>query len=172
MKIRKALVADLQRIMEIVDLARRYFAENGIPQWQDEYPSLKDFSEDILGARLYVAEKDGIILGVYCYDNRGDENYKRIYDGSFSSEEPYAAIHRVAVAPEAKGFGVAGKMVDHAVAIALSEGFKYMRGDTHRKNASMQKMLKKNGFCHCGIIYLGGKKDDENERFAFERKLI
>lgn len=170
MTIRKAKKEDLCRIMEIVDAARRYFAENSIPQWQDEYPSVRDFSNDIDGGRLYVAE-EGRVLGVYCYDTRGDKNYDEIFEGKFHYDEPYAAIHRVAVAPEAKGMGIGGKMCEHAFSLAASEGFGYMRGDTHALNLSMQKMLQKSGFERCGLIYLGGIKDYKNQRVAFDKKL-
>ncbi|MBQ8207953.1 MAG: GNAT family N-acetyltransferase [Clostridia bacterium] len=170
MIIRKAEYSDIASVMEIVNEARAYFAAAGIPQWQGEYPSEADFKDDIEGGRLYVAE-DGEILGVYCYDTRGDENYNEIFEGSFRLYEPYAAIHRVAVSGKAKGRGIAGRMVDHAASLARGQGFRYMRGDTHRLNISMQKMLTKNGFEHRGIIYLGGKRDDENERFAFDRVL-
>ena len=172
MIIRKAEKRDLFRIMEIVEEARKYFAGAGIPQWQDGYPSHSEFEADIAGDRLYVAEENGSVLGVYCYDTRGDSNYDEIFEGSFSSSAPYAAIHRVAVAPQAKGKGIAGKMTEHAFALAADEGFGYVRGDTHRLNFSMQRMFEKNGFRKCGIIYLSGIKDMKNERFAFEKKLF
>ncbi|MEE0969541.1 MAG: GNAT family N-acetyltransferase [Clostridia bacterium] len=172
MKIRNAVLCDLDAVMKIVESARKYFAENGIPQWQWGYPSESDFETDIRLKRLYVAEENDRILGLFCYDNGGDENYEEIFDGSFSSDAPYAAIHRVAVDEDAKGKGVAGEMVAHAVSLARSEGFMYMRGDTHRKNISMQRMLEKNGFEKRGIIYIDRIKTPENERFAFERRLI
>lgn len=172
-KIRKTEKEDLPYIMEIVCEARRYFAENSIPQWQGEYPSERDFEEDIEGGRSFVATDDtGTVLGVYCFDTRGDENYNEIFEGAYSSSEPYSAIHRVAVCAKAKGMGIAGKMVSHAVEMSRELGFRFMRGDTHRLNISMQRMLEKNGFKHCGIIYLGGKKDSENERFAYEMEIV
>ena len=158
--------------MEIVEQARAYFASAVIPQSQGEYPSRWYFENDIEGDRLYVADDNGKIMGVYCYDTRPDSNYDQIFEGSFRSEEPYAAIHRIAVAAEAKGKGIAGRMVDHAAALARKQGFSFMRGDTHRLNLSMQRMMEKNGFKHCGIIYLCGKRDAENERFAFDKKLF
>ena len=42
-----------------------------------------------------------------------------------------------------------------------------IRVDTHRDNLPMQRMLQKNGFIYCGIIYLA----DGKERFAFEKPL-
>lgn len=168
MIIRKAKRADLDRIEEIVNEARAYFKANGIPQWQGEYPSRADFDSDIEGDRLYVAENEEKVLGVYCFDLRGDKNYDEIFDGSFRLDEKYGAIHRVAVSSDAKGQGLGGIMVAHASSLTKEAGLRYLRGDTHRKNLSMQKMLTKNGFTKCGIIYLDGKKDCENERFAFD----
>lgn len=168
MMIRKAEKDDLYAIMEIVDEARAYFASAGIPQWQGEYPSASVFEDDIEGGRLYVAACDENILGVYCFDTRGDKNYEKIYDGAFRLDEKYGAIHRVAVSASAKGQGIGGMMVSHASSLAREAGLRYLRGDTHRKNLSMQRMLTKNGFTKCGIIYLDGKTDDENERFAFD----
>ncbi len=171
MAIRLANTRDLDRIMLIVDSAREYFASAGIPQWQDGYPSHTTFEDDITLNRLYVYEEEDTVLGLYCYDNGGDDNYTEIWDGSFSSNEPYAAIHRIAVAPEAKGKGIAVKLTEHATALAISQGFSYIRGDTHRLNLSMQRLLAKSGFAKCGIIYVDKKKTPENERFAFEKRI-
>ncbi len=166
--IRAATGADLDRIMEIVNEARAYFKANGIPQWQGEYPSRADFESDIEGGRLYAAENEERVLGVYCFDLRGDKNYNEIFEGSFRLCEKYGAIHRVAVSSDAKGQGIGGIMVAHACDLAREAGLRYLRGDTHRKNLSMHKMLTKNGFSKCGVIYLDGKKDYENERIAFD----
>ena len=43
-----------------------------------------------------------------------------------------------------------------------------LRIDTHEYNFPMQKMLSKNGFVKCGIIYLNGIMDNVNKRFAYE----
>ncbi|HBN29292.1 MAG TPA: GNAT family N-acetyltransferase, partial [Clostridiaceae bacterium] len=50
----------------------------------------------------------------------------------------------------------------------LSKGVHSIKIDTHRENKSMQRLLKKNGFEYCGIIYL----KDKSERIAFEKTLI
>lgn len=171
MVIRKAEKADIPQIMEIVNEARAYFAENGIPQWQGEYPSEEYFARVIDEERLYCA-CDGEVLGVYAYDNRPEKDYEEIYEGSFRLDQPYAAIHTVAVSGKAKGRGIAGMMTDHASALAAEQGFRYMRGDTHRLNISMQRMFEKNGFQRRGIIYLGGDRSFENERFAFDKILL
>ena len=42
---------------------------------------------------------------------------------------------------------------------------KSIKVDTHKDNISMQKLLRKNDFKYCGIIYL----EDGSERIAFEK---
>ena len=45
------------------------------------------------------------------------------------------------------------------------EMFQNLRIDTHRDNIPMQKVLKRNGFEYCGIIYL----ENGDERLAYQK---
>ncbi len=159
---------DLDAVIEIVDAAKEYLRMQGIPQWQDGYPNRESFYKDIEREISYVLEENGKILGTIAIDLEGDRNYNWIYEGNWLSEkQPYAAIHRVAVDAERKGSGLAGKMIEEAVKLCLEKGIFSIKNDTHRLNQSMQRMLVKNGFVRCGIIYL----ENGEERIGFERIL-
>ena len=159
---------DLDAVIEIVDAAKEYLRLQGIPQWQDGYPNRESFYKDIEREISYVLEENGKILGTIEIDLEGDRNYNWIYEGNWLSEkQPYAAIHRVAVDAERKGSGLAGKMIEEAVKLCLEKGIFSIKNDTHRLNQSMQRMLVKNGFVRCGIIYL----ENGEERIGFERIL-
>lgn len=159
---------DLDAVIEIVDAAKEYLRLQGIPQWQDGYPNRERFYKDIEREISYVLEENGKILGTIAIDLEGDRNYNWIYEGNWLSEkQPYAAIHRVAVDAERKGSGLAGKMIEEAVKLCLEKGIFSIKNDTHRLNQSMQRMLVKNGFVRCGIIYL----ENGEERIGFERIL-
>lgn len=159
---------DLDAVIEIVDAAKEYLRLQGIPQWQDGYPNRESFYKDIEREISYVLEENGKILGTIAIDLEGDRNYNWIYEGNWLSEkQPYAAIHRVAVDAERKGSGIAGKMIEEAVKLCLEKGIFSIKNDTHRLNQSMQRMLVKNGFVRCGIIYL----ENGEERIGFERIL-
>ena len=43
---------------------------------------------------------------------------------------------------------------------------KHLRIDTHEDNIPMQKLLEKNNFVKCGIIYVG---ENKSPRIAFEK---
>lgn len=159
---------DLDAVIEIVDAAKEYLRLQGIPQWQDGYPNRESFYKDIEREISYVLEENGKILGTIAIDLEGDRNYNWIYEGNWLSEkQPYAAIHRVAVDAERKGSGLAGKMIEEAVKLCLEKGIFSIKNATHRLNQSMQRMLVKNGFVRCGIIYL----ENGEERIGFERIL-
>lgn len=171
MIIRETKERDIPKILDIVSEAREYFRASGIPQWQGDYPSEADYRADIDAGRSYVAEKDGEVVGMLCLDFRPEPDYSEIFEGSFSSDEPYATVHRIAVSKSEKGKGTAAQMIKRMAEITAGHGVRFLRADTHRKNSSMQRMLEKCGFTKCGIIYLEGVHDDIHERFAFDLKI-
>ena len=165
---RKAEETDLDIIMEMVDMAKEYFRVQKIPQWQDGYPNRDSFICDWERGCSYVLEENGKVVGTMAVYFDGDSNYNKIYKGSWLSEGlSYAAIHRVVVAAEQKGRGLAGKMVEEVVKMCFERNIFSIKNDTHRLNFSMQEMLRKNGFVRCGIIYL----ENGEERIGFERLL-
>ena len=94
----------------------------------------------------------------------GEPTYNKIYDGEWRTEDSdsYIAIHRVAISVAMRGRGIAGEIMSYAADTARALGRKSLRIDTHRGNVVMRKMLEKQGFTYCGIIYLA----DGAERVA------
>lgn len=48
MNIRKSKESDINEIMRLIHQAQKYFKNNGIDQWQDNYPQDIHILEDIL----------------------------------------------------------------------------------------------------------------------------
>lgn len=168
MKFRKTEKKDIPGILRIIRQAQQYMKEQGIDQWQDGYPDEAVFEEDIARGYSYVMEADGKVIGTMAVLFDGEPTYDKIYDGAWKTAgEPYAAIHRVAVDAEEKGRGIAGRMLSEVEKMCRERGVRSMKNDTHRDNKSMQRMLGKNGFEYCGVIYL----EDGAERIAFEKTL-
>lgn len=148
MIIRMAVRADLDRCMEIYDIAQKFMVRNGNPrQWYDNgYPSRSLIEEDISKERLYVVEDSGTVHGVFMLESGPDETYLHI-DGSWLNDEPYYVIHRVASSGKVKG------ILKAAVDFALRH-CNNIKMDTYTDNTVMQKALEKLGFVHCGTIYV------------------
>lgn len=155
--IRKATPQDLPRIREIYEMARQFMRKNGNhSQWGkgDEPEAL--IEEDIRQGNLYVLE-EASIHAVFAFIIGEDPTYLEIEEGNWKSEEPYAAVHRVA--SDGTVQGVIGHVMDYC-----SAQVPHLRIDTHKDNKVMQHVLEKYGFVSCGIVHVR----DESPRIAYE----
>ena len=62
MEIRKAVKSDVNNIMKIIKQAQEYFKNQGIDQWQNNYPNIDTINSDILNGNNYVMIKDNDIV--------------------------------------------------------------------------------------------------------------
>jgi ribosomal protein S18 acetylase RimI-like enzyme len=167
MDFRKAVESDINRIMNIIKQAQAYLKEQGINQWQDNYPSFEIIRDDIVNKIGFVLLKDDNVVGTVAVSFDGEKNYESIHDGEWISNHEYAVIHRIAVDTNYKGLGLSSIIIKNIEEICLKKGVHSIKVDTHKDNLSMQKLLQKNGFRYCGIIYL----EDKSRRIAFEKIL-
>ena len=169
MEIRLAQKSDLSRIMEIIHQAQEYFRGAGIDQWQNNYPNEEAILADMELEESYVLEDEGQVVGTFMCSFREEPTYEKIYDGAWMTDGPSGVIHRVAMDNRVKGKGYGGAVVEFMAKRCLNhEPTVYsLRGDTHEDNLSMQRLFIKNGYRHCGTIYLA----DGAKRLAFEKVL-
>ncbi len=166
--IRKTIKEDIKEIMPIFEEARKTIAALGIDQWQNGYPSEEVILADVEKNQSYLCELDGKICGTFAMLEDGEPTYDRIYDGHWltgDESQDYIAIHRVAISVSSRGSGLSGKIISYAADFAKNLGRKSLRIDTHRGNVVMRRMLEKNGFLHCGTIFL----ENCDERVAYEK---
>lgn len=168
MELRKALESDIENIMAIIKQAQEYLRKKGINQWQNNYPNTDVIMNDIKNGYGYVLLKNGNIVGTVAVSFDGEETYKTIYEGNWLSNYKYAVIHRMAICNELKGIGLGSVIIKHIEKMCLDKGVKSIRIDTHEDNISMQRLIEKNGFKYCGIIYL----KDRSKRLAYEKILV
>ena len=167
MLIRKSDKSDIKFLMPIFEEARGTIAALGIDQWQNGYPSEDVILADIAKDQSYLCELDGKVCGTFAMLENGEPTYDKIFDGNWLTGDggEYIAIHRVAISVSTRGSGLSGKIIGYATDFAVEKGRKSLRIDTHRGNVVMRRMLEKNGFLHCGTIYL----ENGDERVAYEK---
>lgn len=159
MEIRKTVLGDFNKVMEIYENARQYMRENGnANQWGNGYPSAALIQEDIKEEKSYVCVDEGQIVGVFYFNIGPDPTYLNIYEGEWIKEGHYGVVHRIASASRKKG--VASYCLDWSM-----DKCPNIRIDTHKDNIVMQNFLAKNGFIRCGIIYL----ENGAERIAYQK---
>ncbi|ABR35203.1 GNAT family N-acetyltransferase [Clostridium beijerinckii] len=167
MEFRKAVETDIDDIMNIIKQAQAYFKEQGIDQWQNNYPNPETIRNDIANKHSYILLKDNNIVATAAVSFDGEKTYNSIYEGEWITNNEYAVIHRIAVDNTYKGLGLSSKIIKNVEELCLSKGVHSIKIDTHEENISMQRLLKKNKFQYRGVIYL----EDGNKRIAFERTL-
>ncbi|WP_347861607.1 GNAT family N-acetyltransferase [Salimicrobium sp. PL1-032A] len=162
---RRTKQEDIAEIMTIISEAQRKFEENDIDQWIDGYPDAATIESDRDRRESYVLIDGAEVVGTAAISSEEETTYRTIYEGAWLSDQPYLVVHRLAVADKRKGEGLASILLKKTEELAEFEQITSIKIDTHRKNGSMQRLLKKNGFTYCGIIYL----EDGSERFAYEK---
>jgi ribosomal protein S18 acetylase RimI-like enzyme len=167
MEFRKAIESDANSIMNIIKQAQASLKENGVDQWQDNYPNLTTIMNDIKSQNGYVLLIDNKLVGTVAVSFDGETTYESIFEGEWISNDKYAVIHRIAVDVSYKELGVATRIINNIQKLTIDKGIQSIKVDTHEDNLSMQKLLNKNKFKYCGIIYL----EDKSKRLAFEKIL-
>lgn len=167
MEFRKAVESDMDGIMNIFRQAQAFLRENGVNQWQNGYPNPDTIRDDLENHYGYVLAEEDKVLGTAAVSFDGEKTYQCIHQGQWISRHDYAVIHRMAVDNQCRGKGLSSIMIKNIEEICLKKGVHSIRVDTHRGNLPMQKVMKKNGFAYCGLIYL----EDNSERMAFEKIL-
>lgn len=154
-KIRKALLKDIENIMIVIKEAQRFLAKEGVDQWQDGFPNPDIIKADIENWESFVFEEKGEIFGFFTLALEEDEGYKTVYEGQWLLEgRPYATIHRTAFSDKARGQGLSEKMFDFCENIGKENNVESIRVDTHEDNKRMRHIIEKNNYTYCGHIFL------------------
>lgn len=170
MAVRAAKKSDLDSIMAIIEDARRFMREKGVNQWQNGRPGRELFESDIeTGSCFVYAHGEAVagVISIFCAD---EPSYCVVYGGKWLSDGlPYAVFHRLAVAAEYRGEGIAAKLLSFAENYARNNGMRSIRGDTHRDNMSMRGLLQKCGYNLCGTIHIDEPAPGDIERLCYEK---
>ena len=105
--------------------------------------------------------EDGELLAYAAVTKSPEAAYEAIYEGNWQAgESEYLVFHRIAVAADVQGQGVAQTFLE-----GLIEGFDYLdfRSDTHAENKAMQHIFWKTRFKQIGKVPVDG------ERLAYQK---
>ena len=166
MNLRLSNEKDLNEIMNIINEAKKFLENNKVDQWQNGYPNKEVILNDINKNESYVIENNGEVVGTTALSFAGEKNYDKIYEGKWISNGPYAVIHRIAVS-KIKGLkNIGTEILKKSEELCIANGINNIKIDTHEDNIPMQKLLLKNNYKYCGVIYL----EDGSKRIAFEKE--
>lgn len=166
MEFKQATINDLDSIINIINQAKQYLKNNNVDQWQNGYPNEETIINDINKNQLYVLINNDEIIATCMLSNEEDLTYNYIENGAWLTDnKKYLVIHRIAIKNNYQGKSIGRTIINYAT--DLFSDCKSIRIDTHENNLSMQRMLERNDFKYCGIIYLS----DGSSRVAYEKLL-
>lgn len=110
MEFRGAVFSDINKIMIIIKQAQEYLKQEGIDQWQNNYPNPEIIKNDIENKIGYVLVYNENIIGSVAVSFDGEKTYDYI-EGNWLSNNDYAVVHRIAISSEYKGQGFASIML-------------------------------------------------------------
>ena len=172
---RPAVEADIPAMEAVAEAAREYLRAHGVDQWQDSeppYPSRAHFLADMARGECFVLDCGGEVGAFFTLTTLPEESYAAITDGKWAGEgQPYAALHRVAVASQWRGAGLSDRIVKEAERMALDMGLGWLRGDTHKKNKAMQGLLRRNGMQYRGNVLVTVPEGHDPRRVAYEKRI-
>lgn len=159
--IRKATIEDTEQILNVVKNVKNKLMENGIDQWDSQYPTKDDITPDILSGLQFVLIDNDIVIGAISIDPKQPPEYQSV---SWTTPEPVMVIHRLAVDPSFQGCGFAKKLVRFAEQVALDRQAKSIRLDAFVKNPIACGLYKKLGYQQLSTIFLGKREFNTFEK--------
>lgn len=164
-QLRKATLLDAKRIWEILADAIERRKTDGSAQWQDGYPNPTVIENDINQGYGFVLLENHKIVG-YCALIINYEPAYEAIEGKWLSNQDFVVIHRVAIAQEQLGKGLAQKIMTEIENYALQQHIFSIKADTNFDNQAMLHLFEKLGYSYCGEVYFRG-----SARKAFEKIL-
>ena len=155
--IRRAKLPEIKDILQITRACALKMAENGIYQWNEQYPTEGAFLNDFERNELYVKEHNDQIIGAIVISTHMDEEYIPVKWLTPNGNSTY--IHRVCIHPSHQGKGFAQNMMNFAEDYSKNNGFESVRLDTFSQNERNQRFYEQRGYQKLGNIFFPKQSD-------------
>lgn len=162
---RQAGTQDASAICAILEKAIQRRKEDGSSQWQDGYPNLTVVQNDIQKGAGYVLMDANTIIGYAAILISDEPEYANL-KGNWITHGAFVVYHRVAIAEDYLGQGLAQHLLLCIEKFALENNIYSIKADTNFDNAGMLRIFEKSGYSYCGEVTFRG-----SPRKAFEKVL-
>jgi len=157
LSIKKAIIENIDSIMDIVAKCTQDMISNDIFQWNDTYPARETFLKDIEDENLHVLFKKDKIIGCVSFCNKMDEFYEKVEWLSDSNNNVY--VHRLAITPTEQGNGYSKILMNYIEKESKIRNVDSIRLDTFSVNEKNNKLYKGLGYKKLGQIYFRKQSD-------------
>ena len=158
-------ISELDEIIALTKACGKHLRDNGIDQWDENYPDRESIQKDIETSTLFTYKSNGEIVGIVVLNEYQDEEYAEI-DWLTEDDSKNLVVHRLAVSPQHQGQGIARKLMDFTEDFAVKNKYESIRLDTFSQNPRNQQFYDKRGYTNLGSVFLKYKK--EHPYFCYE----
>lgn len=151
MNIKFAEKNDVKAVFALLSRCKDNLIEQGIFQWDAEYPNLVYVQNDITKGTLAKLTNSDQLVGVISFDDFQEPEYKAV-NWQINCES-IAVIHRLAVDPLFQGKGFAKKLLNFAEKSISESGFQAIRLDAYSGNEMVLGVYEKLGYKRVGEIF-------------------
>lgn len=162
---RKATSTDLPNIWQILKVAITRRKADGSNQWQDGYPNPEVIKNDIAKNAGFVLEVNNQAAGYVAILINDEPEYNNL-EGKWLTNGDFVVFHRLAVAKEFLGKGLAKELFLQIEKFAQDRGINSIKADTNFDNDAMLHLFNSMGYHYCGEVYFRG-----SPRRAYEKVL-
>lgn len=160
---KKADASQIPEIWTILQAAIARRKADGSNQWQDGYPNPEVIRKDIEKEAGYVLTHGDTIIGYTAVLINDEPEYANL-KGTWLTNEDFVVFHRVAIAKEYLGQGLAKKIFQHIEELAQDNKIYSIKADTNFDNYAMISLFEKSGYVYCGEVWFRG-----SPRRAYEK---
>ena len=147
---RKATQEDFDEIVTLFADAIRHMDSQGIPQWDELYPSRDDLRDDLLRGELYAGLLDGAVACAFALSPRCDSAYAR---GNWRYPSlRFCVIHRLCVHPSFQNRRVAAQAMRFIEDTLRTEGIQAVRLDAFSLNPYALRLYERLGYSKVGEV--------------------
>jgi len=150
MNIEVATTNQLKLIKSLYSAVTSHLRENGVDQWDRFYPNRWVIGKNLKEGHLHAIFNEGICIGVVVVNQDQSSKYSGLPWRDRKGRP--AVIHRLAVHPESQGKGIGKRLLQHAEALARSNGYTSIRLDAYSANMNAIRMYERAGYSPVGQI--------------------
>lgn len=158
--IRKAVVQDIPLLKKITEACAEHMIDQGIYQWNKNYPSLEVLTKDVLANNVYVYQQGQEIVGTVMFSMEMDAFYRDIDWLTLDSKQLY--VHRLAVHPAYQRQGIARALMDFGEALAKEKQCLSIRLDTFSQNPRNNRFYQAREYQQVGQVFF-----EQKSKFPF-----
>ncbi len=149
-KIELATKHDVKSVFTLLSRCKDYLIEQGIFQWNAEYPNLKYVENDIAKSSLVKLTNGSQLIGIVSFDDFQEPEYRTV--NWLINCEPIAVIHRLAVDPLFQENGFATILMNFAEKSISEAAFQAIRLDAYSGNEKVLGFYNTLGYKMIGKI--------------------